>query len=95
MTEAEAKKEIDETVDWFAKEMKAKLYANIHKGGWKKERKDVLVARMFEEASELAREMATPILDPQEIASEAADVANFAMFIADAARAARLKGATA
>jgi len=66
-------------VQAFALAMEERLKANDHKGGWKNESPDWLIRRMRQEFSEL--EMA---IDYQKnIRHESADVANFAMMIAD------------
>jgi NTP pyrophosphatase (non-canonical NTP hydrolase) len=69
-------------VQEFAERMEEKLKLNRHKGDWREE-DDVL--RLFdplkEETVELQCSMATGTAE--EIAKEAADVANFAMMIAD------------
>lgn len=69
----------------FAKRMEAKLEQNRHKGdrsGWLKSQPHSLLKRIREESTELEdalnrEESLTEIVD------EAADVANFAMMIAD------------
>ena len=79
-------------VRWFAEQMELKLRANEHKGGWANERKRSLMKRLYGEAWELSlvfqESQADTIhecLDPG-IIDEAADVANFAMMIADNCR---------
>ncbi len=88
------------TVTAFARIMIAKLDANQHKGdGWKSDRPEDLLRRLREETTELATMLARKHRDagglskvtPDEYAwwskrvgEEAADVANFAMMIADA-----------
>jgi len=74
----------------FAALMEAKLRANDHKPGWKGDHPEDLLARLHEEADEIRRswdhwrgtawprEQLAPI-----IGRECADVANFAMMIAD------------
>lgn len=66
----------------FALLMEKRLRENEHKGGWEDERMDWLFARLLDEAGELEAEM-NPNAVPRQIAVEAADVANFAMMIAD------------
>lgn len=63
----------------FALLMEQKLRANDHKTGWRGMQNSELIQRLTEEAKELS-----DAIDIQEgIPSEAADVANFAMFIWD------------
>ncbi len=65
----------------FAHLMEQQLRANDHKPGWKNDRPKPLVDRLREETEELI----VAILDhgPEQIGKEAADVANFALMIAD------------
>lgn len=86
-------------VTTFAEIMDRKLSANAHKGHWGGCRPEWLLARLLEEAGELAacllkRDDALRMLQISErgalnpdyaktIAREAADVANFALMIAD------------
>jgi NTP pyrophosphatase (non-canonical NTP hydrolase) len=65
----------------FAKVMESRLRANDHKPGWKQDIAPALFRRLQEEAAEL--DGAIDFGTPGEIAKEAADVANFAMMIAD------------
>jgi len=70
----------------FADLMEAQLRANDHKPGWKEDNAFALLERLREETEELNRAMyAHDGLEEfqQRIALEAADVANFAMMIAD------------
>lgn len=82
----------------FAIAMEARLRANDHKGGWGDCQYRFLFRRLLEEAEELRE--ATGIhcsacghnpgkKDGRDIRDEAADVANFAMMIADVAIARR------
>jgi len=70
----------------FADLMEARLKANDHKGGWRGERLPYLLRRLREETDELYEAMG-PSLDwkmiSETVGREAADVANFAMMIAD------------
>jgi hypothetical protein len=76
-----------EPVRWFAGEMEKKLKANDHKGGWADCDDGYLLDRLKEEVDELA---AALLCDTDgSIILEATDVANFAMMIADKARARR------
>jgi len=74
---------------WFAEQMEAKLRENEHKGGWENESLSWLYTRMIEEAEEVKEEIKAAFereVDYNKIIREAADVANFAMMIADVAR---------
>ena len=78
-----------ESVQWFAELMENKLRENDYKGGWDNENIYWLWERLRDESSELLAAIdATRDLyaDPINIALEAADIANFAMMIADLAR---------
>lgn len=72
----------------FALEMETKLFLNDHKGGWHRESALWLLERLYEEASELRHSIDSGCCE--EIRSEAADVANFAMMIAEKAAQRRL-----
>ena len=68
----------------FADAMEERLAANDHKPGWIGDSPHALLARLREEATELQvvlNSSATP--GRETILREAADVANFAMMIAD------------
>lgn len=70
----------------FAMLMEEKLLLNDHRPGWKNDDVHALIARLYEEARELVQaigEGADPAVVHAEIGREAADVANFAMMIAD------------
>jgi NTP pyrophosphatase (non-canonical NTP hydrolase) len=69
----------------FALLMEKKLRENDHKGGWIDEDVDWLFTRLEEEAGELYTSNLTGPTeeDRKKIGEEAADVANFAMMIAD------------
>lgn len=70
----------------FAEEMEKRLRANDHKGGWEDDSDDSLLARLREETNELADALAKlpgRSGDQLMVTLEAADVANFAMMIAD------------
>lgn len=71
----------------FAVLMEAKLRENDWKGGWQKDSAAGLMKRLREEAEELAGAVAGPwtgnISWKRLTANEAADVANFAMMVAD------------
>lgn len=76
---------------WFAGEMEHKLSLNRHQGdraGWRVCEPVRMLRRLREQAIKLESAMMT--FSPDEIISEAADVANFAMMIADLARDSRV-----
>lgn len=83
-----------QAVGWFACWMEAKLAANDHKGHWSTCGFGYLSTRLHQEAKELSRALQAfrPADDvsrasaARSIVQEAADVANFAMMIADNAR---------
>ena len=95
-------------VDGFAALMKARLLENREKGDWGGDRQDFLLARLLEEAGELARAVRAahsgeaagrwPDLASAAqavsaaIAEEAADASNFAMMVADVCSANRSAG---
>lgn len=81
-------------VAWFAEQMELALRKNDHKGGWEHEDEKWLVKRIADERGELKRAIgrlhkscARPEVDTEplkaRVIAEAADVANFAMMIAD------------
>lgn len=72
------------SVNWFAEQMELKLRDNDHKGGWARCEHSWLLDRLKQEVGEL--EKALDQVDNQEnVIKEAADVANFALMIADLA----------
>lgn len=71
-------------VNRFGKIMVAKLKENEHKAGWSQMTPDYLMQRMAGEVYELTRELMRRPRNPEQIAREAADVANFAMMVAEA-----------
>ena len=71
--------EINDTVDNFAADMKLKLVANMHKGGWADSHLSFLMSRLLQETGELVEAMMSG--DHNWTAAEAVDVANFAMMI--------------
>ena len=77
-------------VKWFAERMERKLKKNDYKGdgtSWRQGKLDPLLKRLKEETKELENEIYCLSIDNQEeIINEAADIANFAMMIADNAR---------
>lgn len=74
-------REEDEAVRWFSDQMLTKLRENRGKGGWRHETDFSLLGSIANELHELVDALHAG--DPKEIARECADVANFAMFIAD------------
>lgn len=75
-------------VEAFADAMEAQLRANDHKRGWKNDQPGDLMARVFDEVAELDSAVAGLLVrrtaaTPATLLKEAADVANFAMMIAD------------
>lgn len=76
---------INQTTEWFAVEMRSTLFDNLHKGGWQDCTDAYLIERLEEEVKEL--KIAIQHGAPKElILRESADVANFAMMIADPGR---------
>lgn len=76
----------------FAQLMETRLQENDHKDGWKEDWPEDLFERLRQEAEELDELISTGSGDAHhedcdDIAAEAADVANFAMFIVDVCRA--------
>ncbi|MCM3704035.1 hypothetical protein [Paenibacillus macerans] len=90
--------QLRESVEWFAQQMEMKLRENDHKGGWDNCEINYLFSRLNEEVKELKSSVARVGLKgnwadmplssstPLDVAREAADVANFAMMIADIIR---------
>jgi NTP pyrophosphatase (non-canonical NTP hydrolase) len=74
-----------EEVQWFATRMEQELRENDHKGGWQNDNWRDLLARLHEEMHELWH-VCNYGANADIIAEEAADIANFAMMIADNAR---------
>jgi NTP pyrophosphatase (non-canonical NTP hydrolase) len=70
---------------WFADRMENELRANDHKDGWGDLSERWLLNRLRQETKELQRVLGEGV-PADRIISEAADVANFAMMIADNAR---------
>lgn len=64
---------------WFAQEMEGQLQENDHKDGWEERSAKWLLNRLKQEVGELER----AIENKKNVVDEAADVANFAMMIAD------------
>lgn len=75
-----------QVLEWFAEEMEKKLQENDHKVHWSEVDGDYLISRMEQEMVELMKAIIDVRFgsgDPKEVIYEAADVANFAMMIAD------------
>lgn len=70
-------------VNKFAAAMMERLSANKHKAGWAGMGASALLKRLYQEAAELTVAVHEHPEDRELIRKEAADVANFAMFIAD------------
>ncbi len=69
------------SVRWFAEKMEAKLANNDHKGGWGSCELRYLSMRLTQERKELTEAIRSK--DKQRIIDECADIANFALMIAD------------
>ena len=82
--------ELRPEVQWFAEHMELALQANDHKGGWRHDSCSALLIRLREETDELKAALQKGY-HLRHIVQEAADVANFAMMVAD--NAASLRGA--
>lgn len=67
----------------FHVEMAHQLYANRHKSHWREESPAYLKRRLKEEVKELIGAIDDSCVSGREVTAEAADVANFAMMIAD------------
>ena len=70
-------------VKWFAEQMELALIKNDHKSGWLNDDWDELYDRIKDEMKELKKECEKFTKDDDKIIAEAADIANFAMMIAD------------
>lgn len=73
-----------EAVQWFSGQMLQKLRENQHKGDWQSMTVIELYAELYGEFTELMEALKKH--EPEEIVRECADVANYAMFIADKIR---------
>jgi len=71
----------DESVNWFAQLMKDELIINDEKGDWSDCAVDFLLNRLAEEVKELTEAVHYDV-GAEFVKSEAADVANFALMIA-------------
>jgi len=72
-----------ECVVEFSQNMESQLQRNDHKPGWKNDDPIALLRRIREETDELEEALNKKIPTVGKIKKEAADVANFAMMIAD------------
>jgi hypothetical protein len=72
-------------VRYFAEHMEENLRRNDFKGGWEDDEPAALVERLHEETAELELQLGRHTINPcsKLVLREAADVANFAMMIAD------------
>jgi len=76
---------IENSVNWFSDQMKDELLEHLDRPGWKREPVAYFLRRLGEEVAELCD--AIEFNQPKEIVTkESADVANFAMMIADVYR---------
>jgi len=80
--------ELRDSVKWFASQMERKLKNHDDRPGWEDQSIRWLYERLDEETGELLREINRLLenwskTNIQRVVSEAADVANFAMMIAD------------
>lgn len=74
-------------LEWFVGEMVKKLDENNHKGAWKDLTFNKLLDMLDDEVSELEDEIYELNPNYDNIIKECADVANFAMMIAERAKA--------
>lgn len=81
LQDRESKPWLPEEVQQFAWDMARKLKCNEHKGGWEGLSVDELFGLLEEELDELADAIMNGTA--ADVIDEAADVANFAMMIAD------------
>ena len=78
---------LNKAVDSFVLEMKDKLKMNSHKSGWDSCPRTFFLYRLKQEVKELQESLING--NPGEIISECADVANFAMMLANLVNEAR------
>jgi len=72
-------------VEWFREQMLQKLQENSHKSGWKDIPLCDLLSLLRMEVLELEEELSREEINANALIRECADVANFAMMIADIA----------
>jgi NTP pyrophosphatase (non-canonical NTP hydrolase) len=77
-------RKVNQTVKWFAERMKNKMMQNNHKRNWRDEPLQDLIIAISTEFGELVEALEKG--DFEEIIDECADVANFAMMVADIIR---------
>jgi hypothetical protein len=70
-----------EEVAWFARKMEVQLRRHEYKGGWDDSTSEYLLDRLVQEAEELREAIRSK--KSERVTAEAADVANFAMMLAD------------
>jgi hypothetical protein len=76
-----------ESLTWFSGRMSGKMLKNLHKSGWRGLPIEYLRWRLGEEVKELDEALASHKFNSQDdIVNECADIANFAMMIADVVR---------
>ncbi len=79
--------ELSPEVQWFAETMEEQLEINCHKPGWEKCTFAYLLRRLLEEVGELVDDYLEGEVDAvrkqRNVLEECADIANFAMMIAD------------
>ena len=91
MTKEDNIKQYTEASEWFLELMRNKLKKNSHKGNWRDENVQQLVAKMKAEVFELDDALeeygSTKLLDENvtgnDVIDECVDIANFCLFIAD------------
>lgn len=71
------------SVLWFAQNMEAKLRENDDKPNWREQGLPYLFDYLVGEVKELSNELKASQLDRDKVISEATDVGNLAMMIAD------------
>jgi hypothetical protein len=81
------------SLQWFAGVVEGRLAANDYKGNWDDLSLELLLARLVEEAGELALEIGRDARTRDAIIHEAADVAAYALMLADRAHTCRHLGA--
>jgi hypothetical protein len=75
---------IEDKISWFATEMLSQLQTNLHKGGWEQSDMGELLWLLDKASKDLTEVI---YKEPADAAiTKAADVANFAMMIADRLR---------
>jgi NTP pyrophosphatase (non-canonical NTP hydrolase) len=83
---------INRAITHFSEEMRKKLVKNIHKREWTEMPLDLIVERLLGEVSEL--KVAIRYETPEDVQAEAADIANFALFVFDRSRKEQEKATT-